>query len=135
MPTIQKFEDLKVWRLSREIVNEIYKITNSNKIKNDYALRNQMRRSAISVMSNISEGFESGTDKQFARFLNIAKGSCGECRAQMYIALDQNYVNSAMFENLKSKLLKCSKMLSKLITYLNNNSDSNETNEFIIPYE
>lgn len=68
-------------------------------------MRNQIRRSAISVLSNIAEGFEAGTDNQFARYLDIAKGSAGECRAQLYVALDQKYIDESEFEDLKETLL------------------------------
>jgi len=80
-------------------------------------------------MSNISEGFESGTDKQFSRFLNIAKGSSGGCRAQQYIALDQNYIDKLTFKKLKSDLLDCSRMLSKLISYLTSNDNNRDSSK------
>lgn len=122
MATVTRFEDLDVWKLGRNIVNDIYELTNKSDFSRDFALRDQIRRSAIGILSNIAEGFESGSDKQFARYLNIAKGSAGECRAQLYIALDQNYISQNEFDNLKEQLITCSKKLSRLIGYLN---DSN----------
>ena len=121
MGTITKFEDLEVWKLARVIVNNIYELTKSGDFKQDYALKNQIRRSGLSILSNIGEGFESGTDKQFARYLKIAKGSAGECRAQIYIAFDQQYISQEEFRNNKSRLVTCSKQLSRLISYLNGN--------------
>jgi len=131
MATVTKFEDLDVWKLAREIVNEIYAVSNKDGFNNDYALRNQVRRSAISILSNIAEGFESGTDKQFARYLKIAKGSAGECRAQLYIALDQQYLSQDEFGKLKGQLITCSKKISRFISYLN----GNKVNELEIVYE
>lgn len=124
---------MEVWQLAREIVNDVYKLTNKNKFSKDFTLRNQIRSSSISILSNISEGFESGTDPQFARYLNIAKGSAGECRAQLYVALDQEYISKMEFEALKEKLIKESKKLARLIGYLKR--DTNYANEFEIIYE
>src|SRR5699024_4581217 len=123
MATITKFEELDVWKLSREIVNDIYELSKGGDFKQYYALRNQIRRSGLSILSNIAEGFESGTDKQFARYLKIAKGSAGECRAQLYVALDQQYLSEDEFRNLKGQLMTCSKKLSRLISYLNGSSN------------
>lgn len=133
MATVTKFEDLDVWKLSRDIANNIYAVTNKGALNKDYALRDQIRRSAIGISSNIAEGFESGTDKQFARYLKIAKGSAGECRAQLYVALDQQYLSQDEFSNLKEQLLRCSKKLSRLISYLNGNK--NQVNELEISYD
>jgi|SRR5699024_905843 len=131
MATIRKFEELDVWKLSREIVNAVYDLSNNDVFSKDFALRDQICRSAISMLSNIAEGVESGTDKQFARYLKIAKGSAGECRAQLYIALDQQYISQIECKNLKKKLMRCSKKLSRLISYLN----GNKVNELEIVYE
>ena len=133
MATINKFEDLDIWKIARKVVNDIYKLTNRDKFSRDFALRDQIRRSAIGILSNIAEGFESGSDKQFARYLKIAKGSAGECRSQLYIALDQEYLNHDKFSNLKSQLITCSKKLSRLINYLN--SSKNKVRDIKINYE
>lgn len=133
MATITKFEDLDVWKLTRKIVYNIYELTKSGDFKQDYALRNQIRRSGLSILSNIAEGFESGTDKQFARYLKIAKGSAGECRAQLYVALDQQYLSQNEFRSLKKNLITCSKKLSRLISYLN--GSKNQVRELEISYE
>ena len=133
MATIMKFEELDVWKLARSIVNDTYSLSKEGGFKQDYALRNQIRGSAISILSNIAEGFESGTDKQFARYLKIAKGSAGECRAQFYIAKDQRYISQNEFRNLKKKLMICSKKMAGLISYLN--GSKNRVREFEIIYE
>ena len=131
MATVNRFEDLEVWKLSREIVNEIYDLTHQSSFSRDFSLCNQIRRSAVSILSNISEGFESGSDAQFARYLKIAKGSAGECRAQLYIALDQHYMNQKEFNDITRALIRCSKKLSRLIDYLNG---CNQAREFEIVY-
>lgn len=133
MATVRRFEDLDVWKLSREIVNNIYDLTNESAFSKDYALRNQIRRSAIGILSNIAEGFESGSDKQFARYLKIAKGSAGETRAQLYVAFDQRYISQNEFSITKEKLDICSKKLSRLISYLSDKA--NYTKDFEIIYE
>ena len=84
----------------------------------DFALVNQIRRSAVSILSNIAEGFERNGDKEFIQFLTIAKGSCGEARAQLYVALDQKYIVERDFLEIKNKLIDTSRMISGLINYL-----------------
>ena len=79
---------------------------------------NQIRRSAVSILSNIAEGFERNGDKEFIQFLTIAKGSCGEARAQLYVALDQKYIVERDFLEIKNKLIDTSRMISGLINYL-----------------
>jgi len=114
----EKFEDLKVWNLSREMAVEIYKITSKNNFKKDFGLSNQIQRAGVSILSNIAEGFERETNKEFIRFLYIAKGSVGEVRAQLYLALDLNYIDEPTFNGLFEKTMKISGMLSSFIKYL-----------------
>jgi len=114
----QKFEELKVWGLARDMVNDIYTITKRRKFSRDYVLREEIRRTSISVMSNIAEGFERGSNKDFARFLYNAKGSIGEVRAQLYIAQDQGYLTNDEFKRMYKKTEEIGGMLGKLIQYL-----------------
>lgn len=93
MSKIQKFEDIEAWRSAREATKLVYKISSIGEFARDYALRDQIRRCAVSIMSNIAEGFERDGDKEFIQFLAIAKGSCGEARSQLYIALGQKYIS------------------------------------------
>jgi len=114
---ITKFEDLKVWQLAREIVNNIYKITNKKRFKY-YELNSQIRRAAISIMSNIAEGFNRFSNREFVHFLNISISSAVEVKSQLYIAIDQNYISETEFNNISDKLDECTKMCSGLIKHL-----------------
>ena len=118
MAKIERFEDIEAWKLGREIVRLIYQISSSGDFVRDFALVNQIRRASISIISNIAEGFERNGDKEFIQFLTIAKGSCGEVRAQIYVAMDQNYIDKEQFTIIQNKLIETSKMLSGLIKYL-----------------
>jgi len=90
---IKTFEDIESWKKARALTNEIYKITGAGTFARDFGLKDQIRRASVSILSNIAEGFERGGDKEFSQFLAIAKGSCGEVRAQLYIALDQKFTS------------------------------------------
>ena len=97
---IKNFEDLEIWQTARRLAQEIYICSRSPKFSKDFALRDQMQRAAVSVMSNIAEGFERGGNQEFVQFLYIAKGSCGEVRSQLYVALDQDYVDRKLVDTL-----------------------------------
>jgi len=86
------FEELQIWQKARELVKAIYKLSMTDKFKKDYSLVDQIRRSSVSIMSNIAEGFERGSNTEFIQFLYIAKGSAGEVRTQLYIAYDLKYI-------------------------------------------
>ena len=96
MATIQTFEDLVCWQKARLLTREVYKYLNIEKIK-DRGLCDQIQRASVSIMSNIAEGFERGTKPEFLNYLFIAKGSAGEVRAQLYVALDAGYLNVETF--------------------------------------
>jgi len=87
MATARQFEDLAVWQEARQIVGVIYAMSKQRAFNQDFGLRDQIRRAAVSTMSNVAEGFERGTRKEFVQFLNIAKGSNGEVRSQLHVAL------------------------------------------------
>lgn len=118
MARIEKFEDIEAWKAAREITRLIYQLSSSGDFVKDFALVNQIRRASISILSNIAEGFERNGDKEFIQFLATAKGSCGEVRAQLYVAFDQNYINEEQFLTVQNKLIETSRMLSGLIKYL-----------------
>ncbi len=114
-----KFEDLPVWQQSREFVNLAYKIIKSNPtLFKDYSLIDQLKRAAYSIMLNIAEGFERGGNKEFANFINIAKGSAGEVRAILYILIDNHYISQKDFEQAMHKILEISTNLSNFRKYL-----------------
>ncbi len=81
-------------------------------------MSNQMRRASVSILSNIAEGFERGGNKEFLQFLAVAKGSCGEVRAQIYVALDQNYIDEKQFAEITEKLKEISRLISGFMKYL-----------------
>jgi four helix bundle protein len=118
MATATHFEDLKVWQDARQLVGVIYSASQQRAFNSDFALRDQIRRAAVSTMSNIAEGFERGTRKEFIQFLNIAKGSNGEVRSQLYVAPDQKYVSESQFSILCNAAILLSKKLSLFIRYL-----------------
>ena len=94
---MSRFEDLDVWRIARELVKAVYALTLGNGFRRDLGVVDQIRRAAVSVMNNIAEGFERGSDKDFIRFLFIARGSVGEVRSLLYVALGQGYLSESEF--------------------------------------
>ena len=118
MPTIEKFEDLDAWKKARELTREIYKTSSSGEFSRDFGLRDQIRRAVVSIMSNIAEGFERRGDKEFHQFLSIAKGSAGEVRAQLYVALDAQFISQAQFSGLYGLATEVSSMIGGLMRYL-----------------
>ncbi len=100
MARIERFEDVKGWEKGRELCKLVYDVTNKAPFSRDYGLRDQIRRAAVSVISNIAEGFESQNDRTFIRHLYIAKGSSGEVRAQAYVAMDQGCVTPEVFNQI-----------------------------------
>jgi four helix bundle protein len=115
---VERFEDLEIWKLSRELVKFIYSMTANMKLTKDYGFVSQIQRSSVSIMSNISEGFERKGNKEFIHFLYIAKGSCGELRSQLYIALDLDYIAKDDFQNNLVLAERISKSITALIKYL-----------------
>lgn len=118
MSTFKSFEDMDAWKQARELTRDIYKISQQNLFAKDFGLRDQIRRASISVMSNIAEGLERDGSKEFNQFLSIAKGSVGEVRCQLYIALDQKYINEETFEHLSNLAEQTSRMIAGLMNYL-----------------
>lgn len=114
------FEELRVWQKARELANVIYAATRQGGFARDYGLADQIRRAAVSVLSNIAEGFERGSYTEFIQFLYIAKGSCGEVRAQLYLARDQEYLTEALFRQCHTLAVEVSRLLSGLADHLKN---------------
>jgi four helix bundle protein len=118
MATIQRFEDLEIWQLSKEICNDIWILFESTSLGKYFELRNQVNRSSGSIMDNIAEGFERNGRREFIQFLSIAKGSCGETRSQLYRAFDRNHISITQFEILKLKTETVSKKIGSFMSYL-----------------
>ncbi|MBN8701538.1 MAG: four helix bundle protein [Bacteroidetes bacterium] len=118
MATIQKFEDIVAWQKARELNKRIYLLTTNSAIAKDYGLRDQMRRCSISVMSNIAEGFERTGDKEFARFLSIAMGSCAELKSQLYAALDVGFITEMEFNSVVILVDETGKLIQSFRKYL-----------------
>jgi four helix bundle protein len=118
MAKIEQFEDIEAWKLARESTKLIYAASSSGDFARDFGLRDQIRRSSVSILSNIAEGFERDGDKEFIRFLSIAKGSCAEARAQLYVALDQGYITREVFDKTYGSLLETGKRIGGFMKYL-----------------
>jgi len=118
MGKVERFEDLEIWQLAREICNDVQIIANKSDLKKDYRLYNQIDGSSGSAMDNIAEGFERGGNKEFHQYLSISKASIGETRSQMYRVYDRNFCNTETFENIKNKCLTLSKRTKSFMKYL-----------------
>jgi four helix bundle protein len=115
---VQEFEDLHVYQRARELTNRIYELTRDAVFARDFRLVDQIRGATVSIMSNIAEGFERGTNAEFVQFLYIAKGSSAEVRAQLTVAFDQKYIPKSDYDDLRDRCRRVSGMLSNLISYL-----------------
>lgn len=109
--TIRSFEDLLVWQKAIEFVTQVYLVTNEGEIKRDFGLRDQMRRAAVSIPTNIAEGFERASRKEYLNFLNIAKGSAGEPRSLFRVALEVGYFSKETHDQLRERALTLSRCL------------------------
>jgi four helix bundle protein len=116
--TVKYFEELEIWKEARRIAGEIYRLTRNSKFTRDFSLSGQLQKAVVSIMSNIAEGFERGGNQEFIQFLYIAKGSCGEVRSQIYVALDQSYLEQEKADELVNSLKRLSTMISNFINYI-----------------
>jgi four helix bundle protein len=116
----KSFEELEIWKLARQLTGQIYSITSEDTFSDDFGLRNQLRRASVSVMSNISEGFERDGNQELIHFLSMAKGSCGEVRCQLYVAMDNKCLKKQRVDLLIDDFKKLSSMISNFIRYLKN---------------
>ena len=122
MGTVKEFEDFEVWKKSIDLAVLIYKLTMVEPLSKDYSLKDQIRRASTSVSNNIAEGFEYGNNKQFARFLRIAKGSLGEVRSQIVVLKRLNYISEEDYQNIYGECKSISKQIYSLINYLDSHS-------------
>jgi four helix bundle protein len=118
MGKIQKFEDILAWQKARELAKEVYAQTKTGAFAKDFGLRDQIQRASVSIMGNIAEGFDRGGDKEFTQFLSISKGSCGEVKSHLYVALDQQYVHSTQFDQLYNSADEVGRLLAGFMSYL-----------------
>ena len=121
MTGIVRFEEIDGWKTARQLTRRIYELTTQGAFAKDYGLKDQIRRAAVSIMSNIAEGFESRTDSQFLNYLGHAKASAGETRSQLYVALDLNYLTEADFAEAFDLADKAARQVSNFATYLERN--------------
>lgn len=118
MATINKFEDLEIWKRARIICKDIYSLSGKPDFYINKSLKDQILRSSGSIMDNIAEGFEREGNKEFIHFLSIAKASCGECRSQIYRALDQNNITQTEFDKMHDLLILESKQINTFMQYI-----------------
>ncbi len=115
---IKHFNEIEAWQKARELTRAVYAISGSGQFAKDFGLRDQIRRAAVSVMSNIAEGFERGGSSEFGQFLSIAKGSTGELESQLYVALDQHYITAAQFADLEAQAQSVKRLIAGFMGYL-----------------
>lgn len=118
MATFKKFEEIECWQKSRELTHKVYKASNNPTFAKDFGLKDQIRRASVSVMSNIAEGHDRSGTGEFIQFLANAKGSAAEVRCQLYVALDQSYINEAEFQELSNLAMETGRMIGGLLSYL-----------------
>ncbi|HEY9742183.1 MAG TPA: four helix bundle protein [Coleofasciculaceae cyanobacterium] len=116
---IETFEDLRVWQKGIELVKQIYLITKEGELSRDFGLRDQLRRASVSIPTNIAEGFERHSRKEYLNFLNIAKGSAGEVRSLLRVALEVGYLQQQTYAQLYSQAMELSSMLFNQIQAIN----------------
>ena len=118
MATFQSLEEIEAWQKARELTRGVYTISNHGSFSKDFALRDQIRRASVSIMSNIAEGFERSGTAEFVQFLAMAKGSTGEVVSHIYVAADQGYITKEEGDQLLGLASETSRMVGGLMTYL-----------------
>lgn len=124
MATIEKFEDLQSWQKGRQLANAIYDLADCPKFAKDFQLRDQIRRAASSVMHNIAEGFDSGSNPEFARFLKMARRSASEVQSELYLALDRKYISSDELQVSYDLATDAKRLINGMIAYLHRRKPS-----------
>jgi four helix bundle protein len=115
---IERFEDIQAWQKARELARMVYGVTGRGTFGRDYGLHDQIRRAAGSVMANVAEGFDAGSDTEFVRFLRYARRSASEVQSHLYVALDQSYVTQAQFDQMYQTAAEAKRLIGGFIRYL-----------------
>ena len=123
---IKNFEEMQSWQAARRLAIQVYSATRVEGFERDWALRNQIRAAAGSVMHNIAEGFESGSDAEFARFLRIARRSASEVQSQAYLALDQTYISEESFRCMYDEATAAKRLINGMLSYLEGRTSTND---------
>ena len=118
MSKIERFEDIEAWKKARELTKIIYEVTAQVKLATDFSLRDHLRRASVSIMANIAEGFEREGNKEFRQFLATAKGSAGEVKALLYVALDAGLTSMEQFQRIRTLADETSRLLAGFLRYL-----------------
>ena len=126
MATFKKFEEIKAWQEGRKLAKLVYDLTRSGPLSKDFGMRDQLQRAAVSVSSNIAEGFERNGNKEFVKFLWVAKGSAGEVSSQLYTVLDVGYISELEFKEVYECARHCSYLTYRLIQSLKSSSIAGE---------
>jgi len=119
MGTISRFEDIEAWKEARVLVQHVYRCCRNTPLSRDFGLRDQLQRSAVSVMANIAEGFERKNPNEFKHFLRVARGSCAEVQSHLYAALDTHQIENEQFEFLQNQAIGTARKISAFQRYLN----------------
>lgn len=120
---IRRFEELESWQVARTLANMVYELTKQDAFRKDFSLVDQIRRAAVSVMNNIAEGFERGSNKDFAKFLFIARGSAGEIRSMLYLAKDLKYLSEEQFIEALALIVRSAQLCWGMIKHLQKRGD------------
>ena len=115
---VERFEDMRAWQQARTLANLVYDATDQGQFSRDFELRNQIRAAAGSVMHNVAEGFDAGSDREFIQFLKYARRSASEVQSEIYLAVDRKYLNETSFKQIYDKATETKKTINALIAYL-----------------
>jgi four helix bundle protein len=115
---IERFEDIQCWKLGRELTRQVYEVTGEGAFARDFGLKDQIQRASGSIMHNVAEGFDGGSNKEFIKFLRYSQRSASEVQSQLYVALDQRYLNQAQFQQLYDLTAKIHTKIGAFIAYL-----------------
>lgn len=118
MAKIERFEDVRAWQMARELTNLIYDATETGNFARDFRLKDQIQGACGSIMHNIAEGFDAGTDREFIPFLKYARRSASEVQSQLYLALDRKYISPEQFQDWYDRTTEIKKSINALIAYL-----------------